>query len=167
MDLTQYVRWFVFLHVIGAFMFAAGHGVSMFAAFALRRERDRNRMTALVDLSGTSLTVAGIGLLVLLIAGIVAGIVLNSFGRGWIWVSLVTLVVIAGIMTPLGSSYFNAIRAGLGQRTRNLKKTDPDPAPVSDEELASIVASNRPEQLLVIGGVGLVVIVWLMMFRPF
>ena len=41
MDLTPYIRWIVFLHVLGAFMFAAGHGVSMFVAFQVRRETDR------------------------------------------------------------------------------------------------------------------------------
>ena len=167
MDLTPYVRWIVFLHVIGAFMFAAGHGVSMFVAFALRRERDRSRMAALLDLSGTSLSVAGIGLLVLLAGGITAGIVLNSFGRAWIWVALVGLIVVGGLMTPLGASYFNGVRTALGQRTRNLKPADPDPVPASDHELAAILASNRPEQLLAIGVIGFVVIVWLMMFRPF
>ena len=167
MDLTPYVRWIVFLHVIGAFMFAAGHGVSMFVAFALRRERDRSRMAALLDLSGTSLTVAGFGLVVLLAAGITAGIVLGSFGRAWIWVALVALIVVGGLMTPLGASYFNGVRAALGQRTRKLKPADADPVPATDKELAAILASNRPEQLLVIGVIGFVAIVWLMMFRPF
>jgi amino acid transporter len=80
-DLTPYVRWIVFLHVLGAFMFVAGHGVSMFAVFAVRKERDRAKLATLLDLSGWSLAVAGIGLLVLFVSGIVAGIVLQSFGR--------------------------------------------------------------------------------------
>ena len=70
MDLT---RLFVFLHVLGAFMFAAGHGVSMFVVFQARKEKDRSRLAALLDLSGWSLAVAGIGLLVILISGVVAG----------------------------------------------------------------------------------------------
>src|SRR4029453_5022114 len=99
MDLT---RWVVFAHVIGAFMFAAGHGVSMFAALALRRERDRSRMAGRVEVSAVSLPPPGIGLLLLLIAGIAAGIMIGSFGRWWIWISLAVLIVVAGIMTPLG-----------------------------------------------------------------
>ncbi len=167
MDLTPYIGWILFLHVAGAFLFAAGHGVSMFVAFAVRRENDRGRLAALLDVSGASLAAAGIGLLVLLIAGIVAGIVLESFGRAWIWVSLVLLVVIGGAMTPLGIGYFNGIRKALGQRTREIKKDAPDPVPASDADLAAVRASSRPEQLLAIGGVGFLVILWLMMFRPF
>jgi hypothetical protein len=166
-DLTPYIGWIVFIHVLAAFVFAAGHGVSMFVAFRVRRERDRGRMAALLDLSAASLAAAVIALLLLLAAGILAGVVLNSWGKAWIWVSLVLLIVIGGLMTPLGIGYFNMIRLALGQRTRNLKESDPDPVPVSDDELARILESRRPEQLLSIGGIGFLVIVWLMMFRPF
>ena len=167
MDLTPYIRWIVFLHVASAFVFAAGHGVSVFTAFQVRREKDRARMTALLDVSALSLLAATIAVLVLLATGILAGIVLQSFGRAWIWVSLVLLVVIGGLMTPLGIGHFNRIRAALGQRTRDLKEADPDPVPASNADLAAILASRRPEQLLLIGGGGFLLIVWLMMFRPF
>jgi hypothetical protein len=166
MDLTPYIGWIVFIHVLAAFVFAAGHGVSMFAAFQLRRERDRARMGALLDISGASVLAATIALIVLLVAGILAGVVLQSFGKTWIWVSLILLVVIGGLMTPLGIGYFNRIRIALGMRTRDLKDGDPDPVPASDGELAAILASRRPEQLLLIGGGGFLVILWLMMFRP-
>jgi amino acid transporter len=167
MDLTPYIPWIVFLHVLGAFMFVAGHGVSMFVVFRVRREQDRRKLEALLDLSGWSLGVAGIGLLILALSGILAGIVLGSFGRLWIWVSLVLFVVIAGLMTPVGSKYLTGLRAAIGQRTRNLKKDDPDPTPATDAELAAAQASSAPMTLLALGAGGFVVILWLMMFRPF
>jgi hypothetical protein len=167
MDLTPYIGWINFLHVAGAFAFVAGHGVSMLVAFQLRKERDRARIGGLLDLSERSLIVAGIGLLVLFVSGIVAGIVLGSFGKLWIWVSLVLLVVIAGSMTPLGITYYGRIRAGIGKKTRGMKPTDPDPVPISDGELATLLESRRPDVLLLLGGGGFLVILWLMMFRPF
>ena len=167
MDLTPYIGWIVFLHVLGAFMFVAGHGVSMFTIFAIRKERNRARLAALLDLSGWSLGVAGIGLLVLLVSGIVAGIVLQSFGRWWIWVALALFIVIGILMTPVGGSYLRGLREAIGQRPRNAKPGDPDPVAVSDGELAAMQATNRPEVLLVIGAGGFIVILYLMMFRPF
>ena len=164
MDLT---RLFVFLHVLGAFMFAAGHGVSMFVVFQARKEKDRSRLAALLDLSGWSLAVAGIGLLVILISGVVAGLMLGSFGRLWIWVSLALFLVIGIAMTPIGGTYLRNLRVAIGQRPRNAKPDDPDPVPVSDGELAALQASRRPELLLAIGAGGFVAIVYLMMFRPF
>jgi hypothetical protein len=167
MDLTPYVRWIVFLHVLGAFMFAAGHGVSMFVAFAVRREQHRARIAALLDVSRLSLLFAGLGMLVLLVAGIVAGLVLGSFGRLWIWASLVLFVVIFLLMTPLGAFYFTRIRTALGERPRGSKPGDPDPVPVSDAELAALLDSRRPELLVLVGGGGFAVILYLMYFRPF
>jgi hypothetical protein len=167
MDLTPYIGWIIFLHVLGAFMFVAGHGVSMFVAFRVRAETDRARMAALLDFSGTALVIAYIGLLLLFVAGIVAGIVLGSWGRAWIWVALVMFIVIAVAMTPLGINYFNRLRLALGMRTRNLKPTDPDPVPASDAALAAILQAKNPELLLAVGGGGFVVILWLMMFKPF
>jgi uncharacterized membrane protein len=167
MDLTPYIGWIVFLHVLGTFMFVAGHGVSLFVVFQVRREHDRAKLAALLDLSGWSLGVAGIGLLVLFISGIVAGIVLSSFGTAWIWISLVLLVVISALMTPVGGSYLRGLREAIGQRPRNAKPGDPDPVPASDEQLAALQVSNKPELLLWLGAGGFVVILWLMMFKPF
>ena len=162
--------WFVplrFLHIIGAFLFVAGHGVSMVVAFRLRRDSDPARMKALLDLSAGSLNFAGIGLLVLLVSGIAAGLAGNSFGQAWIWLSLVLLVVVAGLMTPVGAIHYNRLRLALGMRTRQLKATDPDPTPVSQEELGVLLASRRPELLLLLGAGGFLVILWLMVYRPF
>jgi hypothetical protein len=167
MDLTPYIRWIVFLHVLGAFMFVAGHGVSMFVVFQVRRESDRAKLASLLDLSGWSLGVAGIGLLILFVSGIVAGIVLNAWGALWLWVALVLFVAIAIVMTPVGGTYLRNLRMAIGQRPRNAKPGDPDPVAVSDGELAAMQASRRPELLLLVGAGGFVIILWLMMFKPF
>jgi hypothetical protein len=167
MDLTPFLPWIIFIHVASAFVFAAGHGVTMYVAFAARREKDRARLAALLDLSGWSLAAAGIALLVMLVAGILAGIVAGAWSHLWIWVSLVLIVVVGGAMTPIGSGWFNKLRAALGQRTRLLKAADPDPVPASDADLAALQATNVPVILLTLGGGGFLVILYLMMFKPF
>jgi len=167
MDLTPYTRWIVFLHVLGAFMFVAGHGVSMFVIFQVRRERDRGKLAALLDMSGWSLGVAGIGLLILFISGIIAGLALGSWGRWWIWIALALFIVIAILMTPVGGNYLRGLRLAIGQPPRNAKEGDPSPVPATDAELAALQASSRPEVLLLLGAGGFAVILWLMMFRPF
>jgi Predicted integral membrane protein (DUF2269) len=167
MDLTPYIGWIIFLHVLGAFMFVAGHGVSMFVVFQVRREPDRTKLTALLDLSGWSLGIAGIGLLILFVSGIVAGIVLNSWGETWLWVALVLFIVIALLMTPVGGTYLRNLRVAIGQRPRNAKPGDPDPVPATDAQLATMRASRAPELLLLLGAGGFVLILWLMMFKPF
>jgi len=167
MDLTPYLAWIVFLHVIGVFAFVAGHGVSIAVVYRIRRERDPARLGALLDLSSWSLNVAGIGLLVLLVAGIVAGIVAGDFGRLWLWTSIVLFVVVGGLMTPLGAIPLGKIRIALGQRTRALKPGDPDPVALPMDQIAAMLDALRPGILAVIGGGGFLVILWLMKFKPF
>ena len=167
MDLTPLLPWLKFAHILGAFTFIAGHGVSMAMALRLRNEREPARMLALLDLSAGSLGIATLGLLVLLVAGIADGIIAGWFSQGWIWTALILLVVTGAVMTPLAAGHFNAIRLALGQRPRYLKATDPDPVPRPIEEVVAMAAGPRPMQVAAIGGVGLLVILWLMTFKPF
>jgi hypothetical protein len=167
MDLTPYLGWIVFLHVVGVFLFVAGHGVSIAVSYRIRAERDPGRLLAYLDLSAWSLNLAGVGLLVLLITGIVAGIVAGDFGHLWLWASIVLFVVIGALMTPLGGIPLSRIRVALGQRTRGMKETEPDPVPLPMDQVAVMLDALRPDVLAVIGGGGFLLILYLMMFKPF
>ena len=48
MDLTAYLGSIVFLHLVGLFLLAAGHGVSFVAACRIKQERDPARLQALL-----------------------------------------------------------------------------------------------------------------------
>ncbi len=159
--------WLVFLHIAGAFTFVLGHGASAFAAMRLRTEREPERIRALLDLSTGSLTLAYVGLLLLLAAGVAAGFGGSWWGQLWIWSSLVLLVVIAVAMYPLGSQYYARVRHAVGLRTYQDKKGDPDPVPASAADLDTLLTSSRPTLLAAIGGGGLLVILWLMVLKPF
>lgn len=159
--------WLVLAHVVGAFGFALAHGTSVMTAFRLRRERDPQRIAALLDLSSFSLGLLYASLLVLLAAGIAAGIAGGHFGRIWIWAAIGILVLIAGGMYPLGSSYFNGVRRAVGMRVYGDKADAPLPTPVSPDELAAIVSTGQPVALALVGGVGLLAILWLMVLKPF
>jgi MFS family permease len=167
MDLTPYLAWIIFLHVVGAFLFVAGHGVSVAVIYRIRTERDPARIQAYLDLSSWSLGLAGVGLLLILVFGIIAGVVAGSFGRAWIWVSLVLFIVIGGLMTPFGGIPLSKVRFALGQRTRGMKPDEPDPTPLPPDQIRAMLESLRPGLLAAIGGGGFVVILYLMMFKPF
>ena len=159
--------WLVFLHIAGGFTFVLGHGASAIVAIRLRTEREPERVRALLDLSSGSLTLTYVGLLVLLAAGIAAGFGGGWWGRLWIWSSLVLLVVIAVVMYPLGSQYYAKARHAVGLRTYQDKTGDPDPVPASPADLDALLTSSRPALLAAIGGGGLLIILWLMVLKPF
>ena len=60
--------WVVFLHVAGTLGFALAHGTSMFVALKLRKERDLERVKALLEVSSSSVIVMYVSLLLLLAA---------------------------------------------------------------------------------------------------
>ena len=159
--------WVVLTHVLAAFGFAMAHGVSVFAAFSMRSSKDPAAVRTLLGVSGMSIGALYISLLVLLVAGIAAAIMGGWFGRGWPWAAIVVVVVIVVAMYAMASRYYANIRSAVGLPSINDKKGEPPPAPVSDEELARLLDTRRPEALAAIGFGGFVVLVWLMELKPF
>ena len=160
-------NWVVYLHLLGIFGFLLAHGASASAAFALRRERNLDKVRALLELSSGSIGVMYISLLVLLASGIIAAFMGQFWDRGWIWVSLGLLIVIIGVMGAMGSRYYGEARklAGLPYFAKN--KVQPPLPPASPDELFAVLARANPMLLAVIGLGGFAVIAGLMHFKPF
>jgi hypothetical protein len=156
----------VLLHVLGAFTFVAAHGVSMVAAVRLRGERDRVRQVALLDVSAAGVGVMYLGLLILLAAGIVAGFMGGHWGRAWIWAALVTLVLVIVVMYAVATPFYGRMRAaaGIGQWAERRDRYKP---PATEADLDMLATSNAPFVLATVGVSGLVVIIWLMLLKPF
>jgi hypothetical protein len=159
--------WVVIAHVFFVIVAFGAHGTSAFAMFQARREPDRVRLAAVLDLSQASLGVAGVGLVLALILGIVAAVMGSHFGRLWPWASIGVVIVVFGAMTPIGATPMSNLRKALGLPGRGDRPTDPPRQPGSDAELQAAQAGLRPELLAVIGVVALAVLVWLMEAKPF
>ncbi len=163
----EFYPWVVFIHVAAAFLFVMGHGASMWTSDQIRRERDPARIRVLLELSGRSLGLVYGSLITLLIAGIAAGIMGGYFSQGWIWAAIVVLVAVIVLMYGLASRYYGRVREAVGMRSYQTPKDAPDPTPVSAEELATLVDSRRPDVIGLVGVIGLLILLWLMMFKPF
>lgn len=147
--------WLVFLHVAGVFGFLSFHGVSVSVAFQLVRERDPKRVAALIELSATSLRGFYVSLLVLIAAGTAAGFVGKWWGQAWIWTSLALLVVSSILMLIIARPYFRRVGAAA-------RKTGAVP-----EDVAAITSTSLPMVLAAIGFGTILVILYLMLFKPF
>jgi hypothetical protein len=156
----------VLLHALGAFAFVMAHGVSMLIAFRLRGERDRARQAHLLELSGLSVGLMYIGLGVLLLAGIVAGFMGGFWGRGWIWAALAILVLVIAMMYAVATPFYGRMRAAAGVPGAEQLAAKLKPPP-SVADLDALATSNRPLVLAGVGGIGLALIIWLMMSKPF
>lgn len=158
--------WVVVAHVFFVIVSFGAHGVSAFAMFQAKSETDRGRLAAMLDLSKESLLVAGIGLGLAVVLGIVAAVMGGHFGRLWPWASIVVVVVVWLAMTPMAGHRMTAVRTALGM-PGNDKKGGPTLQPAGDAELAAARADLKPELVAAIGLVAIAVLVWLMELKPF
>jgi small-conductance mechanosensitive channel len=160
-------RWIVFLHVIGILGFLLSHGASASVAFALRRERNPERVNTLLDLSSNSYGLMYISLIILLVCGIILGFMGRWWQMGWIWVSLLLLFAILVVMYAYGTKIYAGIREAV-ELTNHERGQDQSLAETaSSEEIDKILKRGNPVLLTVIGYGGFAIITWLMIFKPF
>jgi hypothetical protein len=135
--------------------------------FQARREGDRARLAAVLDLSQASLGLAGVTLILAVLLGIAAAIIGGHFSRIWPWAAIAVVVVSYGVMTPLGANPMSDLRKSLGLPGRGDKPGQSSRAPGSNADVEAAQARLRPDLLSVIGIVAVAVLVWLMEAKPF
>lgn len=160
-------RWIILLHVIGAFGFFMAHGISIAVALRLRHEHQIERLRPLLELSDISKMSARVSLLVILLSGIAGGFMLNWWRMGWIWVSLILLVLVTVVMMRGVSPYFNKLRKAIGSPYLEGGKRQPALEPAPAAEIEAMLKRSNFMGMTVVGLGILAVIVFLMMFKPF
>lgn len=153
-------NWWKFLHVAGVLAFVLFHGVSTMAALRLRTERDRTRVAELLRFSGSSILGMYVSLGWLIIFGVVAGIKGGWWNDGWFWISVAILVLVVGEMSAVARPYYQRVKEAVEIRPSGVPRK-------SDEELEEILRSRVGMVNMAVGAAALVVIAWLMIFKPF
>jgi hypothetical protein len=154
-------NWWKFLHLAGLVAFLSFHGVSMFVLYRIRGvDLDRTRITELISFSGLTTMPMYVSLLVLVLGGVGAGITSHIyFSQLWLWVSIGILVVTVGLMTSVAAPYFKQITAACEVRPSGVPRK-------SDEELGALLHGSTTTLITAVGSIGLVAILYLMIFKP-
>lgn len=154
-------------HVFLVIVAFGAHGAAALAMFEVKRETDRARLAAVLDLSTRSFSVAILALLGAVLMGIAATVMGNHVGRLWVWVSIAVLVAMVVLMTPVAGRPMNRVRRALGLRSeRDGPGVDPDREALSDDELTAARAALHPGLVAVVGLAGTLALVWLMEAKP-
>jgi plastocyanin len=152
-------RWWVFLHLAGAFGFLMAHGVSVYVTFRIRNEREPARVSQLLELSSSSIGFMWYSIGVLLLGGIAAGFTGGFWGQGWIWAAIVALVATTAGMYGVATGWATRLRtisAAMAEGTEA----------VTQEQFEGLLRSRRPFTIAAVGFAGLLVILYLMIFKP-
>jgi hypothetical protein len=157
----------VFLHVICVSGYLLAHGVSAAVSFALKRERDIQRVRALLDLSAASSPVMTYLMYAFLLFGVISVFQGGWWKFGWVWTSLILGIVIVVLMAVFGAGIYGEARKAAGIRYNvKGKRFNPEPAQ-SEEEVFAILTKTNPLLLTIIGYGGFAIITWLMTAKPF
>lgn len=153
-------QYWVFLHIAGVLGFVMSHGVSVAVAFRVRKERDPARMLSLLQLSLSSVTWLYVSILILIGAGVVAGFIGAWWDEGWIWTALILFVLTMVAMYALASTYYRRLRT-IAEAMAGGSQA------ITEERLAEVVSGPRAWVIAIVGFGSLLVILYLMLFKPF
>jgi Predicted integral membrane protein (DUF2269) len=144
--------WLKFFHIAGIGVFLLGHGVSAGSSLMLRRASTDAVRAALLRASIQSAVVFYPALLVIVVTGVWMGFVGHLWGTGWIWAGIATLVVVTVVMSALSVPYHKARDAANAKPPADLER---------------VLKPARPIELAVVGTIGLLVLFFLMVLKPF
>lgn len=166
--MLAFVPWLVFLHTLSALAFFLGHGASIAMAFQIRKERDFTRIRAMLDLSASMFMVMVISFLVLGLSGLVMPFILKLWDKGWIWVSIVLMVIVIVQMGLMNDKRYKHLRRMVGLPYMIGGKTFPAEPPASQEAVEAHIRNKlKVGELVGVGIVIPIIVLWLMVFKPF
>ena len=140
-------QWIVFIHIASVLGLLLVHPVTV--AFHLKQERDDTRIRELLEVTEAASTLRWIFFGLVILSGVVLGFLGSWWANAWIWAALVIFVLIGLVMNLYGGRMIDRIAD-----TRD------------DAEMERLLARFRPWILGVTGAGGLLVILYLMLFKP-
>jgi len=140
-------RWIVFIHIASVLGLLLVHPVTV--AFHLKEERNDTRIRELLEVSEAASTLRWVFFWLTLATGVILGFLGSWWGTAWIWGALVLFVAIGAVMNLYGGRTIDRIAD-----TRD------------DAEMERLLTRFRPGILAVTGAGGLLLILYLMLFKP-
>ena len=159
-------NWLLFSHIASVAGFLLAHGTSAAMAFRLRSEKTTDGIRSLTELSKQTTGVMYTFIALTVISGLFLGFQGRWWGRAWIWTALAVLLLTIGAMSAFGGR-FNAVRGVVGLPAWDRRGKTTTSAPGSPEEIRRAVEAAPVGVITAIGVVALVLLLWLMILKPF
>ena len=161
------VPWLIFLHTLSAITFFLGHGTSMAMAFRIRKETDFARIRTMLDLSESTIQAAMIAFLVMGLSGLIMPFILKLWGKGWIWASIILMFVVFFEMVFMNEKRYKILRKLVGLPYRQGNNILPAELPASQAEVEAHIKKMNVNELIIVGYMIPMIVLWLMVFKPF
>jgi hypothetical protein len=155
--------WIVFLHVAMIFIFLIQHAAEIWVSFKLREQKEPEGIFATYAfMPNNNVRNLRITYLLIILTGMTAGFLTTLWRQGWMWTALGVMIIIWIVMRRVSDIYLYAVDAIAEAALRN--REDPSTAA---KFISDLKARREPEILSAVSGIGGLIILWLMMFKPF
>ena len=165
--LLKLIPWLVFLHILSALTFFLAHGASIAMAFKVRSETDFARIRAMLDLSVSTIMVMFVSFFAMGLTGLTMPFILKLWGEGWIWTSIVLMVIVVVQMGFMNEKRYKILRKLVGLPYMQGSKEFPAEPPASQADVEAQLKKMKVTDLVIVGYGIPVVVLWLMVFKPF
>lgn len=155
--------WWLWAHIASVFGFLLSHGVSVGMGLDLRRQKSAEAVKSMTEVSKNWTGVSYAFILLIAITGVAMGFQQNWWRFKWIWTAIVILILTIGAMSGLANRY-NRIRSAAGVQPPRRQRQQSAEKP---EDLMSLVAAANPWPISLIGVGALIILLWLMVLKPF
>jgi hypothetical protein len=163
----DFYAWLLFAHLAAVLGFAAAHGTSMMVLSALRRERQPDRIRALLDISLGASVWTYKTLLLVVGSGIWLGFLGGYWRNGWIWAALAILLATSLWMILAASRTYGALRIAAGLRPYRSSAQIEAMTEFQPERFSDLIVSPQLTLLRIAGWSALAALLWLMILKPF
>ena len=156
-------NWVVYLHVTVIFIFLIQHAAEIIVTFKLREQKEPEGVFATYSfMSDNNSRNLRITYSLIIVTGAVAGFMSTWWKQGWMWSALGVMILIWVVMTRVAPIYLNAVDAITDHALKNRDDTS-----AIDKFRSDLKARREPEIMTVTSVIGGLIILWLMMFKPF
>ena len=156
-------NWIVFLHVTVIFIFLVQHAAEIISTFKFRAQKEPEGIAAIYSfMPNNGSRNLRITYSLIIVTGIAAGFISTWWRQGWMWTALGVMIVIWIVMNRVGGNYLTAVDAITDHAVKNK-----DDKTAIDKFRSDLKARREPEIMTVTSVIGGLIILWLMMFKPF
>ena len=155
--------WFVYLHIHVIFIFLIQHAAEIWVSFKLRQQEEPEGIFATYAfMLNNNVRKLRVTYSLIILTGITAGLITPWWKQGWMWAALGVMIVTRVVMRRVSSTYLTAVD---GIAEHSLKNRED--ASAIDRFRSELQARREPEILSVTSAFCGLIILWLMMFKPF
>jgi hypothetical protein len=149
--------------VLVIFVFLVQHAAEIWVSFKLReQEGPEGIYSTYAFMPANNIRNLRITYLLIILTGITAGFITTWWRQGWMWTALGMMIAIWIFMKRVSSGYLTAVD-GIAERAVKNKED----ASAIETFKSELKARREPEILSAISVLGGLIILWLMMFKPF